>query len=217
MRRRQLYLAAILTAAWGMAIAYAQQSPPPDMTVTTMSREMADAIEARHAEFQQNIEGLYEVIDELLLPEFDFETISKAILAEHWEPATDEQRGRFLSAFWNYLVASYGDLFMFFDHSSIRTLAFDGELHDDLPVTVNSILTLSNGTEVDLEFVMVSSEGDWKIVDVIASGIAYVRTYRSQFRIQIAAQNIDDVIAWLDARAAARFDAGASASRAKIE
>lgn len=202
---RKAPVAAVVFAAFAMTSAEAQQQDTPPFIVSTTSERLADTIATRYAELEQNVYGLYELIDELLLPRFDFERGSRSILAEHWEPATAEERRRFSSAFYNYLVASYGDLLIYFDDSTIRLLPFDDDISDELPVTVGTILTLNDGTEVDVDFVMINRDGTWKIVDVVAAGISYVRSYRSQFRIQIAAETLESVIEWLEEKAAPRF------------
>jgi ABC-type transporter MlaC component len=54
------------------------------------------------------------------------ERACRAILAENW-PSSEADRGRFRTAFYNYLVASYGDLLLFFRPDTLRVLAFDGD------------------------------------------------------------------------------------------
>jgi len=203
--RRKATGAVVLIATFTVMPLRAQPPDTPGVIVSTTSQRLADEIATRHEEFEHDIYALYELIDELLLPKFDFQRGSRSILAEYWEPATDTQRQRFSSAFYNYLVASYGDLLIYFDDSTIRTLPFDGDVADELPVTVSTVLTLNDGTEVDVDFVMINRNGAWKIVDVVAAGISYVRSYRSQFRIQIAAETLESVIEWLEEKAAPRF------------
>jgi ABC-type transporter MlaC component len=62
-------------------------------------------------------------------------------------------------------------------------------------------VTLNDGTEVDVEFLMIGRDGDWQVVDVVAEGVSYVRTYRSQFRVDIATEGLASVIEWLEAKA----------------
>jgi phospholipid transport system substrate-binding protein len=203
--RDKRFTAALLFAALAVAPAVAQQPDTPARIVSMTSQGLADTIANRYEDFEANAYSLYELIDELLLPRFDFERGGRSILAEHWEPATVAQRQRFSSAFYNYLVASYGDLLIYFDDSTIRTLPAGDDVTDELPVTVNTVLTLNDGTEVDVDFVMINRNGAWKIVDVVAAGISYVRSYRSQFRIQIAEETLESVIEWLEEKAAPRF------------
>ena len=45
-------------------------------------------------------------------------------------------------------------------------------------------------------------DGDWRVADIEAEGVSYVRTYRSQFRVDIAADGLGSVIEWLEQKAA---------------
>lgn len=201
---KQQSCAAALVAALLILPAAVAQPTAPDEIIRNTTEQIASTIEAHYAELAQDVHALYALIDEQMLPHFDFERGSRAILAEHWAPATVDQRLRFSMAFYNYLVASYGDLLIHFNHDTIRVMPFEGNVEEPL-VNVSTILTLNDGTEVDVDFLMISTDGDWRIVDVIAEGISYVRTYRSQFRIQIATDTLESVIAWLNEKAAPRL------------
>ena len=80
-------------------------------------------------------------------------------------------------------------------------LPFEGDPPES-PARVRTILTLNDGTEVDVDFVMIERDGDWRVVDIVAEGVSYVRTYRSQFRVDIAADGLGSVLEWLEQKAA---------------
>jgi phospholipid transport system substrate-binding protein len=126
---------------------------------------------------------------------------SRAILAEHWDSASPADRDRFVTAFYEYLVATYGDLLLHFKPETLRVLPFDGDPAHS-PARVHTIITLNDGTEVDVDFVMIGGDRDWRVVDIEAEGVSYVRTYRSQFRVDIAADGLGSVIEWLEQKAA---------------
>jgi ABC-type transporter MlaC component len=73
---------------------------------------------------------------------------------------------------------------------------------DESPARVKTILKLNDGTEVGVDFVMVERGDSWRVVDIVAEGVSYVRTYRSQFRVDIAGDGLDSVIVWLQGKAA---------------
>jgi phospholipid transport system substrate-binding protein len=125
---------------------------------------------------------------------------SRAILAEFWESAPTAERDRFVTDFYNYLVASYGDLLLQFRPTTLRVLPFQGDPAQS-PAHVRTLLTLTDGTEVDVDFVMIGKDADWRVIDVVAEGVSYVRTYRSQFRVDIAADGLKSVLEWLEQKA----------------
>lgn len=194
-RARVWLLTTLLVGAPALA-----QSPAPSDVVADAAAELATTIATRHAELEGSHAAIATLVDTLLLPHFDMQRGSRAILAEHWNTSTPDERDRFVAAFYHYLVASYGDLLLFFKPATLRVLPFDGDPSTS-PAHVHTILTLNDGTEVDVDFVMLESDADWRVIDIVAEGVSYVRTYRSQFRVDIAADGLESVIEWLERKA----------------
>ena len=168
--------------------------------VAATAAELAATIEARRAELEADPRAVAELVDTLILPRFDMQRGSRAILDAHWRSATPTERDRFTAAFYNYLVATYGNALLYFKPDTVRVLPFRGDVAD-LPAHVRTVVTMNDGTEVDVEFLMIEHDGGWRVVDVVAEGVSYVRTYRSQFRVDIATEGLASVIEWLEAKA----------------
>jgi phospholipid transport system substrate-binding protein len=195
---RVLLLASL--AAAGPTAAAAQTFAGNEIVAGTAA-QLANAIATRRAELETDPQAIAMLVDTLILPRFDMRRGSRAILAEHWDSASQAERDRFVTAFYEYLVATYGDLLLYFEPQTIRVLPFDGDAQHS-PARVHTVITLNDGTEVDVDFVMVERDGDWRVVDIEAEGVSYVRTYRSQFRVDIAADGLGSVIGWLEQKAA---------------
>jgi len=168
--------------------------------VSGTADELARTIAARRAELESDHEAIAMLVDKLILPRFDMRRGSRAILAEHWDSASPADRDRFVTAFYEYLVATYGDLLLHFKPETLRVLPFDGDPAHS-PARVHTIITLNDGTEVEVDFVMIGHDADWLVVDIEAEGVSYVRTYRSQFRVDIATDGLGSVIEWLEQKA----------------
>jgi phospholipid transport system substrate-binding protein len=189
--------------------AWAQTFVGNDIVATT-SAEIAATVEARRSELEGDPRAIAALVDTLILPRFDMQRGSRAILSEHWQSATPAERDRFVTAFYNYLVATYGDALLYFKPDTVRVLPFLGDPADP-PAHVRTIVRLNDGTEVDVDFLMIERDGEWRVVDVVAEGVSYVRTYRSQFRVDIATEGLTSVIEWLEAKAAPAPAANAAA------
>jgi phospholipid transport system substrate-binding protein len=169
--------------------------------VASAADELATTIATRRSELENDHEAIATLVDTLILPRFDMRRGSRAILAEHWDSASQTDRDRFVTAFYDYLVATYGDLLLHFKPETLRVLPFDGDAARS-PARVHTIITLDDGTEVDVDFVMIGGDREWRVVDIEAEGVSYVKTYRSQFRVDIAADGLGSVIAWLEQKTA---------------
>jgi phospholipid transport system substrate-binding protein len=190
----------LLATAIGAPQALAQTFAGNEIVAGTAA-ELATTIATRRAELENDHEAIAMLVDTLILPRFDMRRGSRAILAEHWDSASAADRDRFVTAFYEYLVATYGDLLLYFKPETIRVLPFAGDPAYS-PARVHTVITLNDGTEVDVDFVMIERDRDWRVVDIEAEGVSYVRTYRSQFRVDIAADGLGSVIEWLEQKAA---------------
>jgi phospholipid transport system substrate-binding protein len=191
----------LLAALAAVAEPTAAQTFAGNEIVAGTADELATTIATRRAELEADREAIATVVDTLILPSFDMRRGSRAILAEHWDSASAADRDRFVTAFYEYLVATYGDLLLHFKPETLRVLPFDGDAAHS-PARVHTIITLNDGTEVDVDFVMIGGDRDWRVVDIEAEGVSSVRTYRSQFRVDIAADGLGSVIEWLEQKAA---------------
>jgi phospholipid transport system substrate-binding protein len=197
----------VLLAAFAVTAQHAGAQPfAGNEIVAGTAAEIATAIATRRTELEADHDAIAMLVDTLILPRFDMRRGSRAILAEHWDAAAPVDRDRFVTAFYEYLVATYGDLLLYFKPETLRVLPFDGDPSHS-PARVHTILTLNDGTQVDVDFVMVEREGGWRVVDIEAEGVSYVRTYRSQFRVDIAVDGLGSVVEWLEAKAAPRWPA----------
>jgi phospholipid transport system substrate-binding protein len=194
---RRLVLLAVLVSTQSLRA----QTFVGNEIVATTSAEIAATVAARHTELETDPRAIAALVDTLILPRFDMQRGSRAILDEQWVSATSAERDRFVTAFYNYLVATYGDALLQFKPDTVRVLPFRGDVADP-PAHVRTIVTLNDGTEVDVDFLMIERDGEWRVVDVVAEGVSYVRTYRSQFRVDIATEGLASVIEWLEQKAA---------------
>jgi len=58
-------------------------------------------------------------------------------------------------------------------------------------------MKLSDGSQYHVDYYMRPTRAGWKIVDVIAEGVSYVRTYRTDFGAEVRSQGLDALIARL--------------------
>jgi ABC-type transporter MlaC component len=57
-----------------------------------------------------------------------------------------------------------------------------------------SRVIVSNASVIRLSFRMHDKFGDWRILDVVAEGVSYLKLYRSEFRQEIAEYGLDQAI-----------------------
>ena len=169
----------------------------PEQVIATTADSFATLVATRYAELEADLDGIYDLIGEHLLPRFDLMSASHLILRGHWKTATPEQRQRFVDAFYRFLLASYGNALLEFHHDTIKILPPE-EHTAGASTRVRTKLKLTDGSVFNVDFYMRLDDRGWRVVDVIAEGVSYVRTYRSEFGLEIRAGSLDALTARLE-------------------
>lgn len=201
---KDLIIALVIAAAPAAALAQSDMKSPNDV-VAEAAEQLDRALSERKDELAADKDALYDLIDEILLPRFDRKYAAQLVLGRHWRTATEQQRQRFVDAFYQNLLRRYADGVLDFDLSQVEIQPFRGNTSDPR-VTVRTTVTLEDGTEVPVDYAMVRREEGWLLFDVIIEGISYVRNFRAELNSEIQAQSLDAVIERLEREG--RSDAG---------
>ena len=197
----------LLPAAW----AAPAPGPDPQALMERISHDLLRELDIHRDELRKNPAGLRALVDEYLLPHFDTDYSGRLVLGKHWRDATPEQRQRFLDAFYQSLLASYGDAILEFTEDRLTILPFRGD-PAATTATVRTEVKRSDGTPVPVNYSMRATPQGWKAWDVTIEGISYVRNFRTDFGAEIDQKGLDAVIERLEAQNASR--AGTSAGQA---
>ena len=144
-------------------------------------------------------QAIYEFVDRLVLPYFDFERMARRVLGKRWKSATPEQHARFVSAFRALLVQTYSKVVSEYQGQTLTYL-------DPVPrkkegeFVVPMLIELADGSSFRIAYAMHGDGSDWKVFDVAVDGVSLVTNYRSSFRSEIARHGIDGLIERLEAK-----------------
>ena len=162
---------------------------------------LAESLDGRRDELADDKDALYGLIDDLLLPRFDRRMAAQQVLARNWRAATEEQRGRFIDAFYTILVQRYADGVLDFEPDRIKVLPFRGD-PSKRTATVKTSVDLEDGTNVSVNYTLVNRKTGWMMFDVTIEGVSYIRNFRTEFESEIKATSLEDVIVRLEKEAA---------------
>ena len=136
---------------------------------------------------------LFSTMNELVLPRFDFDRISKRVLGKYWKQASDEQRRRFVSEFQRLLINTYAAALGSSDGSSIRFRP--SKSRSETEVSVRTEVARNGGSGIPINYEMHLVPEGWKVYDVAVDGVSLSMTYRNDFRSQARREGIDALIA----------------------
>ena len=109
---------------------------------------------------------------------FDFGEMSKRTLGRHWEERTPAERLDFTRLFTELIQRSY---FSKIDEHGSEKTVFRSETVDGKHAVVKTTLLLARGTQMPLEYSMISAGDRWRVYDLSIDGISLMANYRSQF------------------------------------
>lgn len=171
----------------------------PVEVITEAVELLTVGLDTRKDEFVEDEDALYTFIDGILLPRFDREFAAGAVLGKHWRTATDEQKSRFIDAFYSSLVHRYADGILEFDTDRVEVLPFRGA--SKRTATVKTNVRLDDSTKIPVNYTLVNREDKWRMFNVTIEGVSYVRNYKMELDSQIRDSGLEKVIRRLETEA----------------
>lgn len=195
----QTRVAGLVAALAALLFAIAAYADPgsPDAVIESAVTELSEKLNGRKDELAEDRKQLYAIINEIMLPRFDTKLSAQLVLAKHWRTANDEQRQRFIDAFYNSLLRKYADGLLEFDQDRIEVIPFRGDTSAKRTV-VKTNVTLNDGTRVPVHYDLVNRTEKWLIFNVKIEGVSYVSNYRTELDSQIRASSLEAVIVDLE-------------------
>lgn len=187
-----------------LASSHAGESSPQEII-----REAVDllttGLDERREELKSDRDALYEFIDGILLPRFARKFAATAVLTKHWRTASDEQKRRFIDAFYTTLVRRYAEGILEFDMDRIVIRPYKGDPTKRTTVVKTSV-QLDNGTKIPVFYMLVNTREGWRMFDVKIEGVSYIVNYRKELHAEIRRTGLDQVIERLEIAAGLTSD-----------
>lgn len=194
------YLFLALFCASNGAWALAEAPASAQELVQTQTELMLSTFKAQREQITKDQQLLYKLVDEIVLPHFDFEKMSRWVLGKHWRGATDEQKARFVQEFRTLLVRTYAIALYEYTDQRVVYLAFKSD-PATTEVTVKTEVHQSGGAPpISINYDLYLKDGAWKVYDVTIEGTSLVTNYRSNYASEIRQHGLDGLIAKLAAR-----------------
>jgi phospholipid transport system substrate-binding protein len=174
-------------------------APAPDELVKSVSTEVLEIVRADPAIQNGDTHRVVALVEEKVLPHFDFRLMTSLAVGRDWRQASPEQRDKLVSAFRTLLVRTYSNALTQYrdqviDFKPLRAKAGDTD------VTVRSEVRQAGAKPVDIDYALEKQGDAWKVYDVVVAGVSLVTNYRSSFASQIHQGGIDGLIGSLEAK-----------------
>lgn len=186
----------VLACALPAGVARAAGEVSADAFVRATTEEMVAALRANRAAIDADRGVLYHLVDQILLPRFDFERMSRSVLGRNWRSASEEQRKRFVEEFRKLLVRTYATALASYRDEKISV--FEARERERGEVAVRTEVEQKGGPPIPIEYRLYRPDGgDWKVFDISIDGVSLVLNYRSTFAAEIRRGGMDGLISRL--------------------
>ena len=171
----------------------------PDELVRSTSDQVLDAIKKNREQLKSDPQLVYRIVDDLVLPHFDFEAMSKLVLGVNWRRATPSQQTAFTQEFRSLLVRTYSKSLAEYDEQGIRYLPMRP---DAVPTeaTVRTEIQPKAGPPIPVDYRLRKEANEWKVFDVSIDAVSLVTNYRTTFNQDIQRMGMDGLIKQLQRR-----------------
>jgi phospholipid transport system substrate-binding protein len=175
------------------AYAFAEEHPAQKLVVET-SKEIMARLEKEESVVRAESDRLYQIVDEMVLPHFDFTSMSQYVLGRYWRKASADQKKRFATEFQKLLVRTYSNALLEAIGKKITYLPLKSKKADADEVTVRTEVEQKGGFPIPIDYKMHFKNNEWKVWDVTIDNVSLVANYRTSFAKEIKDSGIDKLI-----------------------
>ena len=193
-RKLGTVLGAVIVMAGLAGAAIAQTAP--DALVKSTVDEVLGVIKT-----SKDKRVLNDVVEKKVLPNFDFQAMTRQAVGRYWREATPTQQQALENAFRALLGTTYTTALTQSSTAEqtveVRPLA--AKPADD-DVTVRTIVKDSSRKPLAIDYRLSKVAGGWKVYDVVVENLSLVTNYRDSFSSEIGKSGIDGLIKALQAK-----------------
>ncbi len=161
-----------------MAPAAGPETIDPDQAVLALKKMGSDVIGILNDRLLDQARRIAK-FNGLMAREFDIPLMARFALGRHWKQANAAQRVAYLEAFSEFLMKQYAAKI-----AGAQVTRFDvlsAQVAGRRDVMVRSRITRNNGQVLKLVWRMRQSNGQFRVIDVVAEGISLALTKRQEF------------------------------------
>jgi phospholipid transport system substrate-binding protein len=165
---------------FAVSLSRAEVPDPAIDGARTMVRTMVDLVLADLA--KEGIEDDVKIksLEKIVFSSFEFETISRLVLARNFKKFSKEQQQEFVDHFKIYLSRSYGTRLLRYADEKVEFRNARLEKRGDVTVMTEIVGGKADG--IEMNYRVRNRTDSWKVIDVVIEGISLISNFRTQFK-----------------------------------
>ena len=186
---KQILLAGTMLCFSAAALA----AESPDALVKRTSEDVM-AIVKNDKDIQAgNQDKIYALAEEKILPNFNFDRVSRLVLGKNWTKATPDQKAAFQTEFRTLLLRTYATALSKYKNQTIEYKPL--RLADGAnTAAVKTVIVQPGGQPIAVDYALEKQSDAWKVYDIVIEGVSLVTNYRGQFTQEIRQNGLDSLI-----------------------
>ncbi len=157
-RRLVSLLMAVLLAWVNGAIA---ASESPQEMIRSVTGNVLDTLRERNADKAMSQQKLVALIEQQVVPYFDFKLMSAQVLGRYWRGASESQREQFTAAFRQLLTNTYAAVFGRYEGQTVEVLGTHPSGSSDR-VLVSTLVKKPGKPEIKVDYRLYQTKGGGK-------------------------------------------------------
>jgi len=172
---------------------------PPDVLAKNTTNEVLRIVKQDKDIKSGNTRKILDLVEEIILPNFDFRQMTQLAVGRNWGRATPEQQASLVNEFRTMLVRTYSaSLSSVADYNIIfKPLRLAPGVTD---VTVNTEVSKPGAPPIPINYRMEKKGDTWKVYDVQVDNVSMVTVYRNSFNSEVRKGGIEGLLAALSRR-----------------
>ncbi|MDC3067371.1 ABC transporter substrate-binding protein [Pseudomonadota bacterium] len=171
--------------------ALAEAVVPVDI-IKSITDEVLSRVESDKDQLKNNPGEMYDLVSDLVFPNFDFAVMSRFVLGSYWDQANVKQKGEFIDQFRKLLVRTYASALLEFSNQTIEYPTDRNVVKEKTAKIVQVVIT--QGEPITVIYRLHNTKDKWLAFDVSVSGVSLVKTYRGSFKSIIETEGLDQLI-----------------------
>jgi phospholipid transport system substrate-binding protein len=199
---RSFFLSLALVLGLNSSVVRAGDTPP-DVLARTTTQEVLLILKQDKDILRNNQSRVYQLVEDKVLPNFDFYRMTQLAVGKHWPNATAQQKQSLVNEFRNLLVRTYSRSLTEFSNQTVEFKPMTIR-PDDTDVTVHTEIRQPGAQPLPIDYSMYKTAFGWKVYDVAIDNVSLVTNYRASFSSTVRQSGIDGLIKTLASQDAAK-------------
>lgn len=170
----------------------------PDETIRATTLDVLSQLSQDRSQLTTDPESIQQVVNELIIPHFDFTRMSALVLASHWDELNEDRQLCFVAGFRNTLVERYAYILLSYDDQNI-SYEPAREVGEQGTIIIRQTISREGAAPLPVDYAMQQTGAQWKVVDLIVDGVSLAgAACELSETLIVNPYDIDDMVAALE-------------------